>query len=360
MKPMVSQGKKEGIASAILQKCIGTHGVWADPTRYRFQCWTRDFVIAIMPALFEIGRSDVARTHLENLSKRQKPNGQIPILFLDRAMPFIVDKTIKSIRDRKLSFMLGRFLQGQLWNLTPGTRDSEILYLMGMHEYAHHTSDRSLLLKYAEQVALATEYVEKQLTDNWLVLGCDWRDTMHKELGDKALLTNNSLLYRAYRLMNSKARASILYDRINDSFWENGSYLEYPGAKRFDPLGGAFAVLYDVVPSARYRSVIASFRSVDTPCGVAIKCRHNPISAEESEVIERTDGVVVWPFVVGFSVLALLKMGERAMAEQQFEKLLALEGFREWYDPETGKGYGAMEQLWSATLFLRAAAAIRS
>jgi GH15 family glucan-1,4-alpha-glucosidase len=36
-----------------------------------------------------------------------------------------------------------------------------------------------------------------------------------------------------------------------------------------------------------------------------------------------------------------------------------LNGFREWYDPATGKGYGAQEQLWSATLFLRAARALK-
>ena len=357
MKSMSPLGDKISGANAILRRCIGTKGVWADPTRYRFQCWTRDFVIAIMPVLLDSGETLVIKAHLENLSRRQRPNGQIPILFLDRVLPFLSDKAKRSWRDGKLSFMLRRFLVGQLWNLTPGTRDSEILYIIGMHEYANRTGDRNLVTRYSSQIRNALGYIEGNLMSDGLVLGCDWRDTMERELSDKSLLTNNSLLYHAYRLMGETEKAEQLRKRINERLWTGSSYLDYAGNARFDPLGGAFAVLYDVVPRERYASLAKSFRSVDTPRGVTISCRHNPISREEQEVIERTDGVVVWPFVVGFSILALIKMGERAMADDQFEKLFRLEGFREWYDPVTGKGYGALEQLWSATLFLRSEAA---
>ncbi|MBI5003614.1 hypothetical protein HZC00_00790 [Candidatus Kaiserbacteria bacterium] len=353
MTPMLPFSKKINAADAILKKCIGTKGVWADPSRYRYQCWTRDLAIAIAPTLLQMGKPGIVRTHLENLSKRQRPNGQIPILFLDRLAPFLADKVKRSIRDRKISFMLGRFLQGQLWNLTPGTRDSEILYIVGMYEYARRTGDRTLQTQYDSVIRKALDHIETNLMRDGLVIGCDWRDTMHLELGDRSLLTNNSLMYHAYWLMGEQAKADQLRDRINNRFWSDGSYLDYPGSTRFDPLGGAFAILFDVAPKERYASLAASFRSVDTPSGVAIKCRHNPISPEEAEVIERTDGVVVWPFVVGFSILALDKIGEREMAEEQLMKLEKLEGFREWYDPSTGKGFGALEQLWSATLFLR-------
>jgi hypothetical protein len=255
--------------------------------------------------------------------------------------------------------MLGRYLRNELWNLTPGTKDSEILYVIGMHEYANRTGDLSLLERYRLNIELAVAYIEHELMRDALVRGCDWRDTMERQLGDKPLLTNNCLLYHAYDLMGEKDKATYLRDEINNHFWAGGSYLDYPGNDRFDPLGGALAVLYGVAQKGRYESLAESFRSVDTPLGVAIKCRHNPISAEEKAVIERTDGVVVWPFVVGFAVIALASMGEREMAEEQFRKLGDLNGFREWYDPATGKGYGAQEQLWSATLFLRAARALK-
>jgi hypothetical protein len=345
-------------ATAILRRCIGENGVWADPSRYRWQCWTRDMALAIMPALIEIGEAKVVHKHLENLSLRQRQNGQIPILFLDRTLPFLFEKVTSSLRQRRLSFMLGRYLRNELGNLTPGTKDSEILYVVGMHEYANRTGDRSLLERYGLNIELAVAYIENELMYDGLTRGCDWRDTMERQLNRQTLLTNNCLLYHAYDLMGAKGKAMDLRDAINERFWNGVSYLDYPGNDRFDPLGGALAVLYGAAQKGRHESLAASFRSVDTPHGVAIKCRHNPTSDEEKAVIERTDGVVVWPFVVGFATVALANMGERAMAEDQFRKLSALEGFREWYDPATGKGYGAQEQLWSATLFLRAARAL--
>jgi hypothetical protein len=346
-------------ATGVLRRCIGEKGVWADPSRYRWQCWTRDLALAIMPALIEIGEAKVVRKHLENLSLQQRQNGQIPILFLDRRLPFLIDKARRSLSAGRISFMLGRYLRNELWNLTPGTKDSEILYVVGMHEYANRTGDRTLLERYRLNIELAVAYIENELMDaEGLVFGCDWRDTMERQLGDTPLLTNNCLLYHAYDLMGEKGKAMDLRDAINNRFWNGVSYLDYPGNDRFDPLGGALAVLYGVSQKGRHESLAASFRSVDTPLGVAIKCRHNPVSSEEKAVIERTDGVVVWPFVVGFSVIALANMGEREMAEEQFRKLSELDGFREWYDPATGQGYGAQEQLWSATLFLRAARAL--
>lgn len=352
---MKTKGEKPDAAQDILKSCVGRGGVYADPSRYRYQCWTRDLVIAIMDMLIATGQSAIVRTHLENLSERQRPNGQIPILFLDRTLPFLRDKIARSWRDKKLSFMLRRFLVGELWNLTPGTRDSEILYIIGMYEYTRQTGDNSLLTRYTSHIQKALTYIEESLLNSdGLIVGCDWRDTLEKSLRNNALLSNNALLYRAYQLCGESGKAQLLKEKINSQLWTGETYLDYQGNPRFDPLGAAFAVLYDVIPPERYSSILEGFRSVDTGHGVTIQCRHNPISKEEREVIERTDGVVVWPFVVGFSILALLKMNAQEIAHEQLEKLLKLEGFREWYDPETGKGYGAKAQLWSATLFWRA------
>lgn len=341
-------------AEQILESCIGTKGVWADPTRYRHQCWTRDFALAILPLLIERKQFAIARTHLEELTKRVRKNGQVPILFLDKTVPFLTDKVTKSIRDRKLSFMLRRYMSGNLWNLTPGTRDSEINYLIAMHEYALATHDQSLIAGNTEKINRVMRYIEHHLMSDGLLLGCDWRDTMHDELGKSALLTNNSLLYHVYMLLHATQKANFLKLRIENRFWNGTSYKDAPNRPRFDPLGGALAILHGVVPHEHYESMTESFRSVDSPHGVTIKCKHNPFGPEEQAVIDRTDGVVVWPFIVGFSILALIKMGKMEFAREQFEKLNNLAGFREWYDPETGKGYGAHEQLWSATLYLRA------
>lgn len=345
--------RKVMLAEAILKRCMGTNGVWADPTRYRFQCWTRDFALAILPLLLERKQFTMARKHLEQLSKRVHKNGQVPILFLDRTWPFLADKIMKSIHDRKLSFMLSRFLTGNLWNLTPGTRDSEIAYLVAMHEYAMASNDQALVADNMKKIEVATRYIENHLMSDGLVRGCDWRDTMHIELGNKPLLTNNALMYHTYTLTHQTQKARWLLDKIQKQFWNGTSYQDAPDRPRFDPLGGSLAVLHGVVSKDQYPSLVESFRSVDSPHGVTIKCKHNPFGKEEQAVIDRTNGVVVWPFIVGFSILALIKMGEMEFAQEQFQKLNAQNSFREWYDPETGIGYGAHEQLWSATLYLR-------
>lgn len=345
---------KTHVADRILHRCIGKKGVWADPTRYRNQCWTRDFAIAIQPLLLERGEFAIARTHLEELTKRVRPNGQVPILFLDKTLPFLFDKVRKSLKSGEVSFMLRRFVTGNLWNLTPGTRDSEICYLIAMHEYAFASKDQRFIADNKTTIDRVVHYIEHNLLFDGLLLGCDWRDTMHEELGTSALLTNNSLLFHVYSLMHRTQQAHFLKLRIEHKFRKDAVYQDAPNRPRFDPLGGALAVLHGVVPREHYASMIQSFRSVDSPHGVTIKCKHNPFGPEEREVIDRTDGVVVWPFIVGFSILALIKMGEIKFAQEQFDKLTALEGFREWYDPASGKGFGAYEQLWSATLYLRA------
>ncbi|MFC1629941.1 hypothetical protein ACFL06_00180 [Patescibacteria group bacterium] len=356
---MERREEKEKVVLAIVRGCIGNRGVWADSSgRYKDQCWTRDFVLAAMPTLLDLGEHEAVRNHLINLSRRQRENGQIPILFLDRTFPFLLGKASRTLRNRRVSFMLRRFLEGQLWNLTPGTKDSEILYLIGMQEYARSTGDWGMTRTYASQTRKALLYIETRLMKDGLVSGCDWRDTMEKELGGETLLTNNALLHQAYRLLGETEKAEMLRWRINERFWTGSTYLDYLSNRRFDPLGAAFAVLYGIASREQYKSLAESFQRVNTHHGVTIWCRHNATSSEEAEVIEHTNGVVVWPFVVGFSILALLQMGQMDLATDQFKKLVGLNGFQEWYDPATGRGWGASEQLWSAALFLRASSVI--
>jgi len=179
---------------------------------------------------------------------------------------------------------------------------------------------------------------------------------MEKELADKALLSNNSIMYRVYSLLGYTEKAQQLLYHMSQEFFTGNKFIDFAGNDRPDPLGISLAVLYDVIPSSHYYIAEQNLMSVDSKFGVTIRCRHNPFNdnVEERAVINRTDGVVVWPFVVGFTVMALHKMNLHQRARGQFKKLLSLQGFYEWYDPESGKGYGASQQLWSAALFLRA------
>lgn len=338
-------------ALAILESCIGTKGIWASPDRYKDQCWTRDLALAIQPLLLDLGRT-TSFEHLANLADLQQQNGKIPILFLDDEARWLEEKEAKSKAQGRESFMLRRYREGQLHDLTPGTRDSEICFALAVMDFNIRANEE--LIVFHDRALKAIAYVESRLMVDGLHYGADWRDTMHKELLDKALLTNNSLLFLVYTLYGQKERAARLRKRVLESHLINGRFIDYPGSDRFDPLGGALAVLTGLAPEESYAGLLKSFRSVDSSTGVTIKCKHNPVSPAEREVIDRTDGVVTWPFVVGFTVLAALRMGEEAFAREQFAKMQDMVGFAEWYDPATGQGYGAPEQLWSATLYARA------
>lgn len=346
---------KKDEAWKIVHACFGVNGVWADPTRYRYQCWTRDLALAIQPLLLDSGHEKMARTHLKNLTEHVRSNGRVPILYLDDVQGFLDEKERLARERGREGFMLKRFREGQLWNLTPGTKDSEILYLWAMADYAAQTGDDSLLVGSRRTIENVRSYVERELERDGLVYGADWRDTMEAELADKSLLTNNAMWIAALELMcpDGSDHAARVRERVLATHYAPDLLDDYPGRLRFDPLGASLAVLHDVVDQQHYATVLKGFRSVDSEYGVTIHCKHNPLNAEEAKVIVRTDGQVVWPFIVGFSVLALRKMGS-PMAEEQFEKLEAMQGFREWYDPATGQGYGAEQQLWSATLYLRA------
>lgn len=156
--------KKLMEAHRILERCLGKHGVWADPTRYRGQCWTRDFSLATQPLLLQLGKTRVAACHLRSLYERQGEDGSIPILFLDGVhgtAAFLKDKVAKSVRDGRVSFMLKRFLSGNLGRVTPGTRDSELLYVTAACD--HKDATGSLPIPWAS-LEKAVKYIRSNLS----------------------------------------------------------------------------------------------------------------------------------------------------------------------------------------------------
>lgn len=355
----------------IVQRCFGKNGIWADPERYRYTCWTRDTTLAILPilAIRSSARSDeLLRRHFDRLAELQEPNGQIPILHLDDESAWVRMKEQEQEQEGKVPFMLRRYREGGIHQLTPGTRDSEILYIKGVLDLYDRLRDRAWLDRHRGVVQKAWQRIEDTLkNDDGLVTGCDWRDTMEVQLGGTTLLSNNALLYGTYGRMNAvlplrtvvlEKLQKALGKRIRSTFWQNGRLIDRPGSDRIDPLGSSLAVLEGVVTPEEYPAVQAGLREVDSPYGVTIQCQHSAYEPAEKEVIERTQGVVVWPWIVGYTILAALKMGDRSFAEEQYKKWLLHPGFPEWVDPATGKGYGAKEQLWSAAMFLVATDAL--
>lgn len=355
----------------LILSCMGKNGIWADATRYREQCWTRDLSLAMAPAVCalapERGRKLVLR-HLHSLAARQRKDGSIPILFLDGAMAharFLAHKSAQSVRRGKVSFMLRRYLSGNLGRLTPGTKDSELHFVRAVLEYG---GEDPILTR---AMIKAVVYIRHEILDGQgLFLGADWRDTMDRVLAEEPCLSNNALWYGVLRKIGGTGEAQRLRTALTKR--SCGLFGDYPGASRPDPLGLSLGVLEGLFGPGHYGDVLDALDLVTSPYGVTIECKHNPQSKTERAVIERTNGVVIWPFVVGYTILALRKMlGEteatprvKGMCQDvasnradQIRRMLVAQtramdqiGLYEWIDPETGRGYGSSAQGWSAAL----------
>jgi hypothetical protein len=349
------ENKKFEEAKKIVEGCIGKNGVWASSFRYKYQCWTRDFVIATEDLLLEWGREDIVKKHLQNLAGHQYQDGRMPIMFLDDTLRWLAIKTWNSIRNRRVSFLLkGYFSKDGVGQLSPWTKDSEILFALGVMKYVIKTDDRKFLDDHKERVGDALHYVEKNLMKDGLVFGGDWRDT-RPDLNDKFLLTNNCFLFHAYTLLGEVEKAGRLKKVIHEKYWTGSHYRDYLGVDDFDTLGNALAVLFDIAPRECFSLVLAGAEKLDTPYGYKLNgVTLPPKSKEETEVMLKTNQFgVIWPFIHGFMILAALKAGDKGTAVRQFKKWTNLDGFFEFYDPLTGHGHGSAEQVWSAALYLR-------
>ncbi len=359
---------KFGYALDMMRRARGPKGIWASPdaeSRYGNTIWMRDAAYFLLPLLLKLGEYGLVRTHLENVSRLQRPNGQIPIVFLDDEAAWLARKLKQEQDAGREPFMLKRYREGALWELTDGTRDSEVCYLLAMYDYAHVTGDARFLETWRPQLEAALAYVETHLMRDGLMVGADWRDTMHEELGDKPLLSNNMILFRVYRYRDDFRKINDLIRRIHETFLVpsgrseggavlSGRLIDYPGSDRPDPLGAAFIILHGgpfFYTGPLWEAALQVFTDLDTPYGVTIKCKHKAAHGgkpDEAEVIEATDGVVVWPFVQAFVVRALLRAEKGEEAAHHLRTLHRHPTFPEWIDPRTGEWYGAAEQLWSA------------
>ena len=368
-------------ALQVIRECIGTKGVWASKDRYQNQCWTRDFCLATSRLFLshpDLQDLTIVQNHLENLIKMQKPDGKIPILFLDNEKQFLRSRIEKSIQNGKISFMLRRYLEDGLEDLTPHTRDSEILFVITVCEYIleheHKKSSRGPLVdatcfNFYMSACKAIKYAEENILKDGLVAGADWRD-VREDLHDKTVLTNACFLYRAYNLLEKvsinfktitdsnewKFKATFTKSLIEKNFWNGEYFMDYPGCHKFDLLGNSLVVLYGIANEKQIESIFIYTMSITGKHGIhTTETFLPPLNEEEKKVMDR-DKAVIWPFTNGFMMLAMLGSNEekwKNFAKEQFGKWIKLDGFYEWYDIMNGKGYGSPDQVWSAALYLR-------
>lgn len=357
---------KDRDAERVIQACLGRNGIWASPYRYAHQCWTRDFVLAAEPYLAMVGSQDIIDRHLGELIRRQRRNGRVPVLYLDDTLAWLRTKVATTIRHRRMSFMLRHYLtHGSIELFSPWTKDSEILLAIAYGKRINCTlaEDPDAIVSLSVFPGMrALEYVEAhRMRVDGFTYGADWRDT-RLDLGDKALLTNNCLLAYAYELWESERRryAERLRDRIRRQFWTGTHYRDYLGVDHFDTLGNALAILHGIATPDQYDAILAQAERLRTPYGLTLNTVILPPKDErKAAIMARTPQQgIIWPFIHGYAILALLHSGRIDQAREEFAKWDRLSGFWEFYDPLTGHGGGSEDQLWSACLYLRCAKAL--
>lgn len=358
-------------AQDIITRCIGIKGVWASTSRYAQQCWTRDFCLATSYLLMHnphLQSWDVVSRHLYNLAMRQNSNGKIPILYLDDDIAFLRSKIHQSIATGKIPFMLSRYLDREIENLTPHTRDSELFYIITATEFLQLATRKNYymdeLTKNTISSArfLAMDYIEKNLLVDNLVPGADWRDT-RDDLDKQCVLTNACLLYKAYTCLSMHKHATIVKNIIQEKYWTGQYFRDYMGTENFDILGNSLAVLYGLATAQQCDTIFQyTCDNLLTPYGFKMTDTFLPALNEHEKQIMKRDAAVIWPFINGFMLDAMLQHGTskwQSFAKTQFSVWTKLPGFYEWYDICDGIGYGSENQTWSAALYLRVASRIQ-
>jgi hypothetical protein len=354
-------------AEKLIRACRGSKGMWASTGRYRHQCWTRDFCIATSYLLMHYPALQSLETvfhHLYNTATRQKFDGKIPILYLDDEMEFLRDKIEKSLAARKISFMLKRYLDRDIENLTPHTRDSELLYIITASEFLDAAKRQNYQINevaknmISSARILAMDYIEKNLLVDGLVPGADWRDT-REDLNDKCVLTNACLLYKAYTALSMRDKATQIKNILQEKFWNGEYFIDYVGCDNFDILGNSLAIIYGIVDNSQTNSIFEyAVANIQTEFGFKMSDTFLPALDEKERTIMERDKAVIWPFTNGFLLDAMLTHGGtkwHGFVESQFAIWSERKGFYEWYDIVEGNGYGSVNQTWSAALYLRIA-----
>lgn len=339
-------------AIATILKCRSTYGFYASADRYKYEYWSRDLYHSL-EALCGLGLLADVKKHLSNTWNKQYLNGELPRVILDNRAKWLFRKLGGKLRHHKILFTF-EARHGMETRFRRWTVDSTPLTIISTYMYSQAAKEKQFLEVLKPKITIAMKHVESNMKD-YLIKGGDWRDSI-PELRDKFLLSNNVIMYKLYKLLGHSEKAKIIKDRINGEFWNGEYYVDFLGSQNFDSLGASLAVLEDIPPSSRYKKLSNKILSTSSKYGIKNVNEVQPLISKNAISSESCNqSYAIWPFVAGYAVMALDKMGRKKEAKAEFRKLDGLSGFYEWYDPDNGKPKGSRDQLWSAAMYYSAA-----
>lgn len=175
-----------------------------------------------------------------------------------------------------------------------------------------------------------------------------------------------------------------VYAQMSAQWWFRSYYLPYiewriPGEDRLDTLGNLLCIVYGLANTERAKGILDYIREYGVNRPYPAKACYPVIHPGDSDwrpyYLNReyckphsAHNGGIWPFIGGFYVAALAKVGLNQEAERELEKLAEANrlsrtggdwGFNELLHGESGLPIGAEHQAWSCAMYVAAYNAVR-
>lgn len=352
-------------AIEIINQCSTKYGLFASGGKKGYKgVWSRDSFITFLGASFvkDPNFQKTFKKSLQILGRYQSRKGQIPnaVLSFDRKKPQVDYLSI----------------------------DSSLWYIIGHYIYKKRYNDESLFHRDKEKIEKALFWLSYQDIGEDIMLEqlptTDWQDAFPEKYG-KAISTQ-ALYYYVLRLMGKDETAKKLKFFVNinkeSRLWNGEFYYAYRWKNHnkykeigdwFDSLGNILAVIFELASKNISFKILDYIKQKKIDYPFPVKSIAPPITKRseywEDYYLDCEAGHPhkylnggIWPYIGGFYVLALVKMGKIKDAKKQLKRLAEsnLRGntFPEWIDPITWKTHGVF-QAWSAGMYLLAYQSIK-
>ena len=321
------------------------------------------------------GESDLiqtARDGLLTLARYQAPNGQIP-------------KYVKPELD-EVDFWYAGCIDATLW------------WLIAVNILDRMFPSARLGPDLAPRTALALRWLECQEHQVWFLLqqgeASDWADIMPRS---GFVLYSNALWYWTKRLYNlptarqtrdyanllfapfgnavpEQRRARLLMHYIRNRCKATPFYLSFVNfstwGEEVDVLGNILVQLVGIGTASGAEKTVSGLLAIKANHPYPIRVVGTPISREgalwrpymqrhRQNLPWQYHNGGIWPFVGGFWVMLLGRLGKEQQAWDELERLALVNRlnqweFNEWFQGQTGEPMGMARQSWNAALFILA------
>lgn len=356
------------------------------------QVWARDSVITSLGLSLLEGYRGCLRRSLQTLRSQQSSLGAIP---------------------NNVSVATGR-----LDHTNAGSVDSNLWYILGHYYHYQMTHDREFLLEGYDSLEKAFLWLRYQDSNGCGLLevheAADWADLLANRYN---VLYDNVLYYAALRAMGALAQvggreskpylelAQDVKEKINFVLWvgpekeckresrhvewsftlsqidpvlvKRPYFLPYVAFRDFgdycDVFGNLLTIFFGLASPAQEKRILDYLHQVGIAEPYPVRVLHPVIYPGNKDWREyyRNNNLNlphqyhnggIWPFVGGFYVATLVRVGRQAEARRQLERLAEVNRlgvdeeweFNEWCHGETGRPMGCAHQSWSAGMYIYA------